>query len=54
MNDKTQPKPRRKRWKRILKWTAGVILIALMACAFVAYWTSTNDCGSYAAFPPTR
>jgi len=51
MNDKTQPKPRRKRWKRILKWTAGVILIALIACALVAYWTSTNDCESYATVP---
>jgi NADPH:quinone reductase-like Zn-dependent oxidoreductase len=51
MNDETQPKPRRKRWKRILKWTAGVILIALIACALVAYWTSTNDCESYATVP---
>ena len=51
MNDETQPKPRRKRWKRILKWTAGVILIALIACALVAYWTSTNDCQSYATVP---
>jgi NADPH:quinone reductase-like Zn-dependent oxidoreductase len=51
MNDETQTKPRRKRWKRILKWTAGVILIALIACALVAYWTSTNDCESYATVP---
>jgi NADPH:quinone reductase-like Zn-dependent oxidoreductase len=51
MNDETQPKPRRKRWKRILKWTVGVILIALIACAFIAYWTSTNDCERYAAAP---
>ena len=51
MNDETQPKPRRKRWKRILKWTAGVILIALIACALIAYWTSTNDCEHYATVP---
>ena len=51
MNDETQPKPRRKRWKRILKWTGGVILVALIAWAFIAYWTSTNDCERYAAVP---
>ena len=51
MKDKTQPKPRRERWKRILKWTAGVILIALIACALIAYWTSTNDCEHYATVP---
>ena len=48
MNYETQPKPRRKRWKRILKWTVGVILIALIAFALIAYWTSTNDCERYA------
>jgi NADPH:quinone reductase-like Zn-dependent oxidoreductase len=53
MNDETQPKPRRKRWKRILKWTGGVILLALIAWAFIAYWTSTNDCERYAAAPTT-
>ena len=53
MNDETQPKPRRKRWKRILKWTGGVILVALIAWAFIAYWTSTNDCERYAAAPAT-
>src|SRR6266850_6418398 len=51
MNDETQPKPRRKRWKRILKWTGGVILVALIACALIAYWTSTNDCERYATVP---
>jgi NADPH:quinone reductase-like Zn-dependent oxidoreductase len=51
MNDETQPNPRRKRWKRILKWTVGVILIALIACALIAYWTSTNDCERYATVP---
>jgi NADPH:quinone reductase-like Zn-dependent oxidoreductase len=53
MNDETQPKPRRKRWKRILKWTGGVILLALIAWVFIAYWTSTNDCERYAAAPTT-
>src|SRR5882757_6106817 len=53
MNDETQPKPRRKRWKRILKWTGGVILVALIAWVFIAYWTSTNDCERYAAAPAT-
>ena len=53
MNDETQPRPRRKRWKRILKWTGGVILVALIAWAFIAYWTSTNDCERYAAAPAT-
>ena len=51
MKDETQPKPLRERWKRILKWTAGVILIALIACALIAYWTSTNDCEHYATVP---
>ena len=31
--------------KRILKWTAATILFALVAWGFIAYWTSTNDCG---------
>jgi NADPH:quinone reductase-like Zn-dependent oxidoreductase len=51
MNDETKPKPRRKRWKRILRWTVGVMLVALIAWAFIAYWTSTNDCERYAAVP---
>ena len=51
MNDETTPKPRRKRWKRILKWTAGAIFVALIAWAFITYWTSTNDCERYAAAP---
>jgi NADPH:quinone reductase-like Zn-dependent oxidoreductase len=51
MNDETRSKPRRKRWKRILKWTASGILVALIAWAFIAYWTSTNDCERYAAAP---
>ena len=30
--------------KRVLKWSASVILLALMAWFFIAYWMSTNDC----------
>jgi NADPH:quinone reductase-like Zn-dependent oxidoreductase len=40
-----------KKIKRILKWTVGVILIALITWALIAYWTSTNDCERYAAAP---
>ena len=37
--------------KRILKWTTAVILLALMAWFFIAYWTSSNDCDRKAAAP---
>ncbi len=37
--------------KRILKWTAIIILLALILWAFTAYWTSTNDCNRNAATP---
>jgi NADPH:quinone reductase-like Zn-dependent oxidoreductase len=37
--------------KRILKWTAGVIFFALVGWLFIAYWTSTNDCGRKTAAP---
>jgi NADPH:quinone reductase-like Zn-dependent oxidoreductase len=40
-----------KKIKRILKWTGGLVLVALIAWAFIAYWTSTNDCERYAAAP---
>ena len=30
--------------KRVLKWSAGVILLALVVWLFIAYWTSTNEC----------
>src|SRR5438105_10466892 len=38
--------------KRILKWTSLAILLALFVgiiVVFIAYWTSTNDCGYTAA-----
>jgi NADPH:quinone reductase-like Zn-dependent oxidoreductase len=37
--------------KRVLKWTTLLILVALAAWLFVAYWTSTNDCDRNAAVP---
>jgi NADPH:quinone reductase-like Zn-dependent oxidoreductase len=30
--------------KRVLKWSAGVILLVLVVWLFIAYWTSTNEC----------
>src|SRR5947209_17562116 len=30
--------------KRVLKWSAGAILLGLVAWSFIVYWTSTNDC----------
>ena len=40
-----------KLFKRVLKWSASVILLALVAWLLVAYWTSTNDCQRNAAAP---
>jgi NADPH:quinone reductase-like Zn-dependent oxidoreductase len=37
--------------KRILKWTVGIILVALLVWFEIAYWTSTNDCELYSAAP---
>src|SRR5881227_1357414 len=51
MNDETKTKLPRKRWKRALKWTIGVVLIALLVWFEIAYWTSTNDCQLYSAAP---
>jgi NADPH:quinone reductase-like Zn-dependent oxidoreductase len=51
MNDETQPKPRRKRWKHILMWAVSIILIALIVWFEIAYWTSTNNCELYSAVP---
>jgi NADPH:quinone reductase-like Zn-dependent oxidoreductase len=30
--------------KRVLKWSASVILLALVVWFFIAYWRSTNEC----------
>src|SRR5204863_5561805 len=51
MNDKPKTKRPRKRWKRVVRWTLGTILLALVLWGFVAYWTSTNDCDRNAATP---
>jgi len=51
MNDEPKAKRSGKRWKRIVKWTLGGIVVVLVVCGFVAYWTSTNDCGRNAAAP---
>jgi NADPH:quinone reductase-like Zn-dependent oxidoreductase len=45
MNDEKKEKRPYKRWKRILKWTVGVILVVLLVWFEIAYWTSTNACG---------
>src|ERR1700730_3267080 len=37
--------------RRVLKWFAGVIFLALVLWLFIAYWTSTNDCDRNAATP---
>src|SRR6266513_6008684 len=49
MNDKPKTKRPPKRWKRVVKWTLGTILLAFMLWGFIAYWTSTNDCARNAA-----
>ena len=51
MNEEPKAQRPRKRWKRILKWTASIIVLALILCGFIAYWTSSNDCKQYAAAP---
>src|SRR4030095_8690710 len=50
MNNEPKARPR-KRCKRVLKWSVAVIMFALIAWFFIAYWTSTNDCEKYAAAP---
>ncbi len=37
--------------RRIIKWCAGTIFLALVAWLFIAYWLSTNDCEPNAATP---
>ena len=50
-DDQPRAKRPRKRWKRVVKWTLGTVLLMLVLWAFVAYWTSTNDCDRKAATP---
>ena len=52
MNDKPKTKRPPKRWKRVLKWITGAILVLLLLAflaGFIAYWRSTNDCGKTGA-----
>jgi NADPH:quinone reductase-like Zn-dependent oxidoreductase len=52
MKNETKPERRpRKRWKRIVKWSAGVIFVALVLVTFILYWMSTNDCDRGSAAP---
>lgn len=37
--------------KRVLKWIAIGIPVLLLMLGFIAYWTSTNDCGRVTATP---
>src|SRR6266550_2750654 len=37
--------------KRILKWSAAVILLVVIGWLFIVYWLSTNDCDRNAATP---
>jgi NADPH:quinone reductase-like Zn-dependent oxidoreductase len=40
--------------KRVLKWTAAAILVAVPVAALVAYWTSGNACGDRGAVAPSH
>ena len=43
--------------KRILKWSARVILVALVLAflvGFIAYWRSTNECDRNTGAPAIR
>jgi NADPH:quinone reductase-like Zn-dependent oxidoreductase len=51
MNDKPNAKRPRKRWKRVVKWTLGAVLVVLILWGFIAYWRSTNDCQRLAIAP---
>ena len=37
--------------RRVLKWSALLVFVALVVWLFIAYWTSTNDCQLNAATP---
>src|SRR5215813_2363444 len=40
--------------RRVLKWTAGAILLALVVAFLVAYWASSNACDNRNAAPPSH
>jgi NADPH:quinone reductase-like Zn-dependent oxidoreductase len=54
MKEETKSRPPRKRWKRLLKWTASIIVLALVLWGFIAYWTSTNECERKNAAAPAN
>jgi len=39
--------------KRVIKWGFLLIVVALGAWSFIAYWMSTNDCEKYSRVPTT-
>src|SRR5260221_12347896 len=41
----------RMKLKRILKWSAGIIFLALVLWTFAAYWMSTNECARNTGVP---
>ena len=45
MNDRKQTKRPRRLWKRVLKWSVLIILLALIVWFQIVYWKSTNECG---------
>src|SRR5437764_3566048 len=51
MNETKSERRAGRRWKRVMKWSAGVIFLALVLVTFIAYWTSTNDCYRSSAAP---
>jgi len=40
--------------KRVVRWSAGVLSLALVATVLVAYWTSSNTCGDPNTFAPSQ
>src|SRR6266496_2635184 len=49
MNDQKQTKRPRRLWKRVLKWSVLIFLLALIVWFQIVYWKSTNECGHMAA-----
>src|SRR5205809_5695342 len=49
MNDQKQTKRPRRLWKRVLKWSVWIFLLALIVWFQIVYWKSTNECGHTAA-----
>src|SRR5436190_11370179 len=45
MNDQKQTKRPRRLWKRVLKWSVLIFLLALIVWFQIVYWKSTNESG---------